>query len=210
MIELLNSNYPPVKTKGRNFSDTFFSLLNTAVSVKIASGYISEESIADLLGLYKTGFKAEMNLIVGMHYFEGFTLGQYDALISLAELLKTKQCGSVFLSKVSKYHGKVYSFSNGNYYSAIIGSSNLTKINTSEHIYDTDLLICNENINIDIENFIADLQSKYCCPIHDIKKEQIIIKEPDNLFENYLGVEKIKKEEVIDTLNACTNISFEI
>jgi hypothetical protein len=211
MIELLNSNYPPLATVGRSFPDTFFSLLQESTSVKIASGYISEEAIAELLGLYNRGFKTEMSLVVGMHYFEGFTIGQYEALLSLSVLLSKNDCGNVFLSKASKYHGKVYSFGKkGNNYSAIIGSSNLTKINTFEKVYDTDILIRNEKINADIERFLLDLQNKYCRNIQEINRNDITIIEPKNLFEDYLDVVKITDAEKAKVISSLTPITFDI
>ncbi|GHT56660.1 restriction endonuclease [Spirochaetia bacterium] len=211
MIELLNSNYPPLITTVRTFPDTFFSLLQESTAVKIASGYISEESIAELLGLYSHGLKTEISLVIGMHYFDGFTVGQYEALLALAELLNQNSCGNVLLSKVSKYHGKVYSFSvKGNDYSAIIGSSNLTKINTFEKIYDTDILIRNEKINADIEHFLLDLKNKYCRNIQEINRNDIKIIEPENLFEDYLDVVKITDTEKIKTISSLTHITFDI
>lgn len=211
MVKLLNSNYPPMVTKMQTFPDAFFFLLQRSTSVKIASGYISEEAIAELLGLYNHGLKIEMTLIVGMHYFEGFTVGQYEALFTLAELLNKNRFGNVFLSKVSKYHGKVYSFTdNGNDYSAIIGSSNLTKINTFEKVYDTDILICNEKVNTDIEDFLFDLQKKYCRNIKEIDRNDIKIIEPENLFEDYLDVEKVMDSERAKISSTLTPISFDI
>jgi len=211
MIELLNSNYPPLVTKGRNFPDMFFSLLQESASVKIASGYISEESIAELLGLYNHGLKTKISLVIGMHYFEGFSVGQYEALLTLAELLNKNSLGNVLLARVSKYHGKVYSFSGKRTeYAAIIGSSNLTKINTPERVYDTDILVCNEKINIDIEHFLLDLQNKYCRDIQKINRNDITIIEPENLFEDYLDVVKVTDIEKAKVINSLTAISFDI
>jgi hypothetical protein len=146
-----------------------------------------------------------------MHFFEGFTARQYEALLKLAELLDTNCLGNVFLSKVSKYHGKVYSFTNiKKTYSAIIGSSNLTKITSSEKVYDTDILICNEPINADIEHFLLDLKNKYCRSIKEINSNEIKIIEPENLFEDYLGVEKVANKEKEEVLNSLTTIIFNI
>jgi hypothetical protein len=210
MIELLNSNYRPLVTETGTFSDIFFSLLQNSTSAKIASGYISEEAIAELLGLYNRGLKTELFLVVGMHYFEGFSVGQYEALLALSDLLSKNDFGKVFLSKVSKYHGKVYSFSGkDNVYSAIIGSSNLTKINnTSDRIYDTDILICGETINEMIEHFLFELQTSYCKDIQEIARNEIIIIEPENLFEDYLNVKKVTDSEKAEVVSSLTKTSF--
>jgi hypothetical protein len=211
MIELLNSNFPPLSTSAQTFPDTFFSLLEVSTSVKIASGYISEEAIAELLGLYSRGLKTEMSLVVGMHFFEGFSVGQYEALFDFSELLSKNKLGNVSLSKASKYHGKVYSFNTDkNNYSAIVGSSNLTRINSFEKVYDTDILICNETINISIEEFLIDLQCKYSKNIQEIGRSEIKIIEPENLFEDYLDVEKISDAERTQAISSLTSVTFSI
>ena len=55
MIELLNSKFQPVKTHCKPFEDVFFEYFNKSKRLTAASGYISEDSIADLLYLYNTG-----------------------------------------------------------------------------------------------------------------------------------------------------------
>jgi hypothetical protein len=211
MIELLNSNFHPLVTEKRTFPEAFFSLLQESVSVRIASGYISEEAIAELLRPFYHKLKIEMSVIVGMHYFEGFTKKQYESLLALSELLKKNNSGGVFLAKVSKYHGKVYSFgSKEKGFSAIIGSSNLTTINTAEKIYDTDILIQNEKINVEVERFLLELQSKYCCNIQEIDRNEITIIEPKNLFEDYLDVKKVTSTEKAKVISSLTSIAFDI
>jgi HKD family nuclease len=213
MIELLNSNFQPLKTASKKFSDIFFDLfVNKASSTRIASGYVSEESIADLINLYETGYKKPLNLIVGMHYFEGFSYGQYYALLRLADILSARNSGGVFVSTVMKYHGKVYSFCENGHYSSIIGSSNLTKIaiakeTAAERVYDTDLYIRGDAITSDIEKFIVDLQEKFCTDLKNLKFENLNIVEPANIFENYLSVEKVLIEDI---QNQLTDIFFDI
>jgi len=213
MLELLNSNFQPLKTASKKFSDVFFDLfINKASSTRIASGYISEESIADLINLYETGYNKPLNLIVGMHYFEGFSYGQYYALLRLSDILIEKNTGGIYVSTVMKYHGKVYSFCENGQYSTIIGSSNLTKIaltkeNAAERVYDTDLYIHDDVIADDIEKFIVNLQDKFCTNLKSLKFEDIKIIEPVNLFENYLSVEKVSTDGIENQL---TDIVFDI
>jgi HKD family nuclease len=186
--------------------------VNKASSTRIASGYISEESIADLINLYETGYNKPLNLIVGMHYFEGFSYGQYYALLRLSDILAAKNIGVIYVSTVMKYHGKVYSFCENGQYSTIIGSSNLTKIaltgeTAAERVYDTDLYVYDEVITGDIENFIVDLQNKFCTDLKSLKFEDLKIVEPANLFENYLSVEKVPTDNIDSQL---TDTVFEI
>ena len=213
MLELLNSNFQPLKTASKKFSDVFFDLFITkASSTRIASGYVSEESIADLINLYEAGYNKPLNLIVGMHYFEGFSYGQYYALIHLSDILSAKNTGGIYVSTLMKYHGKIYSFCENGQYSTIIGSSNLTKIaltreNAAERVYDTDLYIHDEAVTGDIEKFIINLQDKFCTNLKSLKFEDIKIIEPANIFENYLSVEKVSTDGIENQL---TDVIFDI
>lgn len=209
MIELLNSNILTLKTENKRFEDIFYFEFMSSIEVNIASSYISEDSISQIIRLYQKGADTTFNLIVGMHYFEGFTKTQYESLIELNKYIK-KHKGGVYLATVSKYHGKVYSFlNNKNKYSSVIGSSNLTKISSHHYIYDTDLYLKNENINKEIYNFLLSIRYKYCTSIDgvDINKIKIIEK---NIFEDFIGVEKISSLELDDIVSKKSKKYFEI
>lgn len=211
MLELLNSNYQPVKTKNQEFEKTFYKYLDMAKYLTIASGYISEDSIADLIGLYKTGLSTNLNLIVGMHYFEGFSYGQYDALQKLADILQYKQLGNVYLASSVKYHGKVYLFETvDNRKISILGSSNLTKIAPLERVYDTDVITDDIDLTKNIADFLELLTEKNCLKISQIDNTQIKILPPENLFEDYLYVSKISSNYLAEIQSKKTDISFSI
>lgn len=211
MLELLNSNYPPVKTGGQSFDEVFFSCFNSSSKLTAASGYISEDSIADLLMLYKTGAKTHLDLIVGMHLFEGFSFGQYDALCALNELLRQDDLGAIYLSSSFKYHGKVYLFQKSdNRKVSILGSSNLTKISLTERIYDTDIISDDENLTSSVENLLFQLRDKGCETIDKIDSRKLKIIPPENLFEDYLSVRKVKSEELAEIQSLKTSTTFEI
>ena len=88
MLKLLTSNYEPVNMGCQSFEKTFFDYFNRSVKLTAASGYISEDAIADLLMLYKTGARTQLELIVGMHYFDGFSQGQFTSLCDLHSVLQ--------------------------------------------------------------------------------------------------------------------------
>lgn len=56
-MELLLSNYPPMKTKCRTFSDMFYSMVPKSTELDIAVGYITSDSLMELQRI-KYGGKA--------------------------------------------------------------------------------------------------------------------------------------------------------
>lgn len=211
MIELLNSDYPPIGKRERTFEKAFSDLLNDTKKLKIATGYISEDSVATLLGLYRSGFDATLDLLVGMHYFEGFSKPQFMVLSELAMLLREKNLGNVYLANSVKYHGKVYSFmqTNGKLYS-IVGSSNLTKITPVERIYDTDVFIDDENFNKEIISFFDILKDKNASDLNSFKEQDLKFLKNKPLFENYLSVENVGKEAAAQIQVHKTSTYFDI
>jgi hypothetical protein len=208
VIELLNSNYPPLKMAGRSFPEVFFTLLGNAERIRIASGYVSEDAIADLLGIYENGYCKELNLVVGMGWFDGFPVAQYDALVRFGDLLHKRNLGNVFVANRFKYHGKVYSFlDKKNSYAAVVGSSNLTRIDSPDKVYDTDILISGDKINAKIEKFLANLQ-EHSVSIQDVKLPVEKIIEPKNLFADYLEVEQVSEQELNEIRNSLTSTTF--
>lgn len=73
-MEFLFSNFPPVKTGGKTFADTFYTLLHQASGMDIAVGYVSSDSLVELQKTIELNANIRsLNLIIGMHYFDRFT-----------------------------------------------------------------------------------------------------------------------------------------
>ena len=73
-MEFLFSNYPPVKTEFSTFYEKFYSLIPISSRLDIAVGYVSSDSLMELKRIIELNQNIqELNLIVGMHYFEYFT-----------------------------------------------------------------------------------------------------------------------------------------
>jgi len=211
MYEFLSSNFSPLKTHNRTFEDVFYEKLGRSKEVKIASGYISEDAITQLIGIYDNGFCGKLELIVGMHYFDGFTRLQFDALNKLSNKLEISKLGKVSLATVSRYHGKLYSFkSENNSVSTIIGSSNLSKIHTFEKIYDSDLLVENEDLSMEIDSFISNLSASYCTVISSIDNSKIKFIKRSDLFNDHTDVVKVESPEKRRLLNMLTDVKFEL
>ncbi len=213
MIELISSNYFPVEWKGKTFIDTFHSMLDGAQELSIASGYCSEESIAKLIGLYEKEYSAHLDLIIGMHYFEGFSKAQYDGLKYLNQILKERERGCVYLANRTKYHGKIYLakyFKNN--YKSIIGSSNISKLNIMERVFDNDIFTDEISVTKPLRAFFEELKEKNCIPLEHVDDGDIKIESHRDLFENYLDVRKLDKRELQEKIElaAKSNVSFEI
>ena len=146
-----------------------------------------------------------------MHYFEGFSYGQYDALQKLADILEDKNLGDVYLASSVKYHGKVYLFeTQENRKISILGSSNLTKIAPSERIYDTDVITDDTSFTMSVADFLKLLREKNCEKLSKIDNNRIKILPPNNLFEDYLSVSKVSESYLVEIQSKKTDISFTI
>lgn len=87
MLELLLTKRPPVSHNKKAFSDTFFELADRSKSIDIATGYISADSVFEISDYLIKKKKPSINLMIGMHHFDGFTRTQYDAARFLSDFL---------------------------------------------------------------------------------------------------------------------------
>lgn len=94
-MELLFSNYPPVKTKYHTFSDVFYSTLSQSTELDIAVGYITSDSLIELQKVVELNTLKSLNLTIGMHYLERFTKVEYNAALKLNDFLRENKCGEV-------------------------------------------------------------------------------------------------------------------
>lgn len=157
-MELLHSNFPPLKTGNRSFADAFDDLLFEADTIRIATGYITADSVAELQRIVQLNSKPKVDLIIGMHYFDGFTRKEYQASFNFGKFLNEKGMGGVFLSTAFKYHGKIYSFlKNEEPIASIVGSNNLSSITEYSRVYETSLLFQERNKSIELNDFINNL-----------------------------------------------------
>lgn len=162
MMEYLFSNYPPVRTGGKTFSDAFYSLLHQATSMDIAVGYVSSDSLAELQKTIELNNNIQnLNLIIGMHYYDRFTKTQYNAAIRLNHYLQDNNLGEVRLVTAFRYHGKLYSYSNDDGpFAGIIGSNNLGSIvEGGTRIYESAVLIDDAPSAKKMNDFIVQLNN---------------------------------------------------
>src|SRR5258708_1697876 len=147
-MELLYSKIKPCEYDNSSFGEAFEYGVVNSDNIKIATGYITEESLLELkavLLFYNEETKTKTcSLVIGMHGREGFTQAQYEAAIDLANFLKDKKIGSVRVCTAFKFHGKTYVFRKNGVstpVSVIMGSSNRSEEHTSE-LQSPDHLVC--------------------------------------------------------------------
>lgn len=209
-MELFLSNYQPAKFASKTFKDFFEKSLSEAEMVRIASGYISTASLTELKKIVQDNARPKVELLIGMHYFEGFTKTQYQAAIGLSNFLTSSGLGSVYVSTAFKFHGKLYSFlKEKSAYAAVVGSSNMGSLfDQTERLYEADLLIDEVKLAGQIDSVITKLQGSISENISKIKIEKF--KEFNPLLDNHDRVEKTEKETLENIFESKSKIQFEI
>src|ERR1700722_2768312 len=140
-MELLFSNIPPFVSSRKDFKSCFDDLLMDSKSLKIATGYISQDSIIELARFIEDNKRPTLELVIGMHYFDGITRLQHQSVQKLDALLKSTGRGFVKVVTAFPFHGKLYLFGNQtNPTASILGSSNLTKI-IYNRTFEADVLL---------------------------------------------------------------------
>lgn len=207
-MELLLSNIPPVRLSKRNTISCFEELMRSSDAVKIASGYISTDALTELKKRIELN-KSFLELIIGMHGFEGFTRPQYQAAVYLDNYLKEQKIGLVKVAKTFKFHGKVYSFlRKEKAFAGIIGSSNLSSILDNRNVYEADICVTEPEKVKEIDGFVDLLSDKACVPLSEIVP--IFIEDLNWLLEGHEGVEKITNQDLSKVISDRTKISFKI
>lgn len=210
-MQLLFSNYPPLKTSNDTFSNAFYHQLTKASGIDIAVGYISRDSLTEILYALKAYKNIHScNLIIGMHYFEQFTRLQYSSALNLNQFLQSKNYGAVYLVKAFAYHGKMYSYTlNGTPISGIIGSDNLSSlIPGGRRRYESSVLFEENTISQEIHQFITQLKDKASINISDAHITNF--KEENPLLDELENVQKISESELEHIKRQKTNITFDI
>ena len=208
-MELLLSSIPPLRFSNKKTLSCFDDLFHKAEGMRIASGYISTDALTELKNIFEMNKKSYLELIIGMHGFDGFTKSQYEAAKYLDDYLKENNAGGVKVTKAFRFHGKLYSFlKNDAPFAGIIGSSNLNSIFDSQNTYESDLLLKEKSIVSEIDSFILALSEKASVPLSEA--EIRIIEDKNKLLEGHDGVEKMGKAELAEVLSNRSKTTFQI
>ena len=104
-------------------------MLTQSKSLRIASGYVSLQTISKYSSLMLDRAKDSGNvqLLVGMAFYEGMSSKQLDACLRFHNDLSIYENSGVYIAYRRKYHGKIYDFTQHNGNNRIfLGSSNFS------------------------------------------------------------------------------------
>ncbi len=210
-MELLLSNVGKAQYHGCHTTRKIWDKnLEGADNVKIATGFISSDSLIELAKIIELNEKPNIELLIGMHYFSGFTKAQYDSAITLHNILQEKKRGAVYISTSTMFHGKLYSFANAEKsYGALVGSSNLgSMVKSSSGLYEADCYF-DDDINIkQVDNTISNLVRDIGIKINDVSIESF--NKHNVLLDNHYGVSNIPTEDLVKIRDTKTDTIFEI
>ena len=143
-MELLLTKNPIIgRIHSKSVGDHFKDFVEKASLFNVATGFISNDSIAALKQILEFREGAlSLNLFIGMNYLDGFTKLQYNAIKDLDSYLQDNQLGHVYLSPSALYHGKMYSFEESSKcIGSFVGSSNLGSfVGTGNNYIESDVL----------------------------------------------------------------------
>lgn len=213
-MELLLSNFGKAKYITHSKTRDIWNVnLKHADSIKIATGYISSDSLIELAKIVELNKKPKIDLLIGMHFFSGFTKAQYDSALELHNILRYKKRGNVFISKSTMFHGKLYSFTKSEnskiIYKAIVGSSNIgSMVESSSRLYEADCYFQDDETSKLVHETILNLHRDIGVIISEVSIKSF--NKNNDLLENHYGVIKVPLEEYVKVRDTKTDIFFNI
>ncbi len=172
MMDLLLTKNPIINSlHTKSINDYTSEYFETATQLNIATGFISNESIAELKRLVEyRKCTLNLSLFIGMNYIDGFTQLQYDAVKELGANLLANGVGNVYVSPKALFHGKMYSFLKGEQcLGAFVGSSNLGSfIGTSQNLIESDVFF-EADYGMQVHNRIVEITNILGEPISQAK-----------------------------------------
>lgn len=182
----------------RSISSMYNHLVDTASEFNIATGYITNDSIAALKQIveFREG-KLSLSLFIGMNYLEGFTRPQYMAVKELNTFLTDNNIGSVYLSPQALYHGKMYSFMKQDIcLASFVGSSNLGSfVGTSHNLIESDVLLKNEE-GFSINQYITSITKSLGKEFNSLPIIDKFIQNDVDILKGYTHVTKLTKDRL--------------
>jgi hypothetical protein len=214
-MELLSSNFSPLKITKNSFVSRWEELFALSPEVRIAVGYISNDSLLHLTKLLELNEPKRLEICIGMAFFDGLTRSQFEAVDVLNERLLKDNLGELKIVRTFPFHGKIYEFSSTlgiNTY--LVGSSNLSNIVPIKGIqkrnFEIDVEINEPGVGIQLNEILTSLIQE-CSVSFDAIKARISIREDQNLpLDNRTDVGKVNHEKLQEIISNCTKNTFEI
>lgn len=198
-MELLLTKLPIVDSLGlRSTKDLAVRHINKATTFNIATGFITNDSIAELQSIveYK-GPSMTLNLFIGMNYLDGFTKIQYKAVNDLNEMLHKIGTGKVYLSPKAMFHGKMYSFyEQTSCLGSFVGSSNLGSFLDKSASYIESDIYFEGREGIDINNNITKIINCLGQEFDDVPAITKFKNPEDKVLKGYDHVTEITPEQL--------------
>lgn len=204
------SNIANARITPESLNKVWTDLFMSSNEVLMATGYVSNDAVKELHKILEYNQSIQtVELLVGMHYLEGFSRLQYDSLCELNLFLQQEKRGAIYVSPFVKFHGKMYSFKNEERINALIGSANLTCFwdhteRTYETMYKLDSLSAN-SLRADIQSTILKLGRK----LVDVKPPEYFKDHNVNLSQ-CLGVQKVPPEVLVSYFEKVSKYKFDI
>lgn len=203
-LNILFSKNPLIRSiRAKSISDYIDRYIESATDLNIATGFISNESIAELRRIIEyRKHELSLSLFIGMNYIDGFTRLQYEAVRELGVLLTQYEIGNVYVSPNIKFHGKMYSFmKNNECLGAFLGSSNLGSFIGSKQNYIEADVFFSGIVGCEIDSQIKQITENLGVPINNADKITEFKAPPVGLLDGYEHVTKLTKKELAARLN---------
>lgn len=215
MNNFVFSNYFPAELTKWSVQKVLLDLIRESSEIIIASGYISNDAVVELLNIVENNYEKvdELTLFVGMHYLEGFTRQQYYSLLKLNNFLQKNNKGAIYISQSVKFHGKLYSFlTNEGKQKGLIGSANLSSfIQSLERTYETMLLFDSNQEAKELKQRTLEVIEKLGTKIDDIPElSEEDFRKVELDLSDYVGVSKVNKSELDELINQESTYEFKI
>ena len=207
-MEFLLSNNPIIQSHvhTKSIQNYFNGLVNDATNFNIATGYITNDSIAALKQIveFRQG-EMSLSLFIGMHYIEGFTELQYKAISDLSSYLKINNIGEIFLSQKALFHGKLYSFMReSKCLASFVGSSNLGSfVGTSQNNIEADLMF-KEDKGKEINSYIKQITDSLGINLSDLPTITKFRPSDIKILSGYTHVKEVSKDCLDSLLRSTT------
>ncbi len=214
-MEILTSNFEPVVLDSKTFVARWEELFQMAESIRIGIGYASNDSILYLKKLIELNQPKNLEICLGMVYFEGLTRSQYEATEELSRFLVENEIGGVKVARAFPFHGKIQQFkSRKSLEHCIIGSSNLSNIlpikGVSRRNYEVDIEVSDKNACVLVSQLLDGLFLDSSLRFEDVKDKLQIRENENSLLKSRSEVKEIGKETLEDVKDNLLENAFEI